>query len=334
MLKRYLVIVFLLLTGCEPVTVEDKFEDYLQRISNVQQQQSPALDLPRHEYPRKRDLYIEPPRHSVGLMDSLQLSECQLLSLIAERNTVLGKVQDQFRNLEYQVNLLSGLKECIDSNELDADFASEVYQIYQAKWQELPIHISNTLYTSDAMYANAYSNLWYSKESNRGLIALRDTLKEHNQLNQMHQQGDLMQGFSILSLQEEVEKFDQMGRITKALQESSYYLSVTTAQLKAHDHEVFCGLNRDPTRYQRLKNVFYTYYIAEIQPYLADLNSAYQTLSPYLSVLYTKNLPEHLQHPILNAYKDYKVASVNHAQYWITLFERCGDRVGRQEKLE
>lgn len=42
MLKRYLVIAFLLLTGCEPVTVEDKFEDYLQRISNVQQQQSPA----------------------------------------------------------------------------------------------------------------------------------------------------------------------------------------------------------------------------------------------------------------------------------------------------
>lgn len=333
-MRKLVFSLIVVLVGCEPVSRKHTFEDYLHRISNVQQQELPALNPPTHDYPRKRTLYIEPPRHSVGLMESLQLTKCQLLSLVAERNTVLGKVQDQFRNLEYQAHLLSGLKTCIDSNEINDEFTRELYQIYQAKWQELPIHISNTLYTSDAMYANAYSNLWFNQEQSRGLTALRDTLKAHYELQKMYTEGKIMQGFSIVDLQEEVEKFDQLGRITKALQDSTYYLNVSTSQLTKYDHTVFCGLNRDPTRYQRLKNVFYTYYVGEIQPYLAELNSAYQTISPYLSVLYTKSLPSHLQHPILDAYQQYKQASINHAQYWIKLFERCGDQVGRKEKLE
>ncbi|MFA0252577.1 DUF3080 family protein, partial [Vibrio sp. 10N.261.45.A4] len=90
---------------------------------------------------------------------------------------VLGKVQDQFRSLEYEVALLIGLKSCLATNELNAELNQDLQRIYAVKWQELPLHITNTLYSSDALYANAFSTNWYTEETNQGLYSLQSALQ-------------------------------------------------------------------------------------------------------------------------------------------------------------
>lgn len=319
-----------LLLGCDNASsVESKFENYLERLANVQQKDTVKVVFPTPEYPRKRELFQQPSRQTVGLVDALQLSKCHLMELVAERNTVLGKVQDQFRSLEYEVALLSGLKSCLATNELGVELNEDLQRIYSIKWQELPLHISNTLYSSDSLYANAFSTNWYTKETNQGLYSLKKVLQQLSSLHAHYDEGQLPQDFDILSFQEEIEKYDQLGRISHSLQSATLYLRASTQQLKQHDSIVFCGKNRDTTKYRRLKNVFQKYYIGEIQPYLADLNSAYHTLSPHIEILYSVKLDNQYHHPVQSAYNEYKQVTINHAQYWMSLFKRCGDQVGQ-----
>lgn len=320
----------IVLLGCERSSnIEDKFDSYLERLANVQDKDKIAVTIATPEYPRKRDLFQQPSRQTVGLVDALQLSKCHLMELVAQRNTVLGKVQDQFRSLEYEVALLSGLKSCLATNKLNAELNQDLQRIFTIKWQELPVHITNTLYSSDALYANAFSTNWYTKETNQGLYSLQSALQELSSLHTLYGKGVLPEYFDILSYQEEIEKYDQLGRISHSLQSATAYLHSSTQQLKQYDSIIFCGKNRDSTKYRRLKNVFQKYYLGEIQPYLADLNSAYHTLSPHIDILYTVNLDNRYHHPVQSAYTEYKQATIHHAQYWMSLFKRCGDQVGQ-----
>lgn len=325
----------LFISGCDRASnIEDKFSNYLQRVANVQNQETKRVESPTWQYPRKRDLQQPLTRQNLGLVDALQLSKCHLMELVAERNTVLGKIQDEFRNLEYQVALLKGLRECLSVNELSDDFNQDLERIYKIKWQELPVHISNTLYASDAFYANAYSNNWYQNSTNQGLYNLQKALQQLNRLHQLHTQNKMPDTLDIISYQEDIEKYDQLGRITYSLIHASLYLNTTTQQLDDHDHLIFCGENRDDTKYRRLKNIFYKYYIGELQPYLAQVNSAYHQISPHIEVLYLSEIDHQHHHPVKQAYTQYKLATAAHTKYWMTLFARCGEPVGQNRTGE
>lgn len=324
-----IIITILLLTGCDNrPPPESMLSNYLQRIANVQQQEAIEPTEPEISIPRRRALFQEPSRQTIGILETLQLTECQLMTLVAERNTVLGKVQDQFRNLEYQYALLKGLRDCLSTQSLSDELVSKLDAIYAIKWQELPIHISNLLYTSDAMYAQAYSSRWYSDDDKAGLYELSQLLTQLTRLRNGHRETSLPDAFDIVHLQEAIEKNDQLGRLTYSLKYATRYLNATKEQLYRYDSGIFCGANRDPTKYRRLKNVFQQFYLGEVQPYLADLNSAYFLLSPHIDLFYEPTLNMEYHHAIQTAYTEYKQASQQHAQYWIALFKRCGERVG------
>jgi hypothetical protein len=319
----------ILLSGCDQSSVhESEFENYLQRIASVQQQNRVILNEFETVIPRKRDLYQPPSRQTIGIIDSMQLSQCNLLGQIMERNTVLGKVQDQFKNLEYQVSLLNGLSNCLSGDHLSIELNAQLRTIYNIKWQELPLHISNLLYTSSAMYSNAYANDWYDPNFNSGYNELQQLLIRVKALYQHHQNSSLPDNFHILELQELIEKHDQLGRMTYSLQQATVYLQAAQQQLSSFDHTIYCGLNRDTTKYQRLKNVFYKYYVGQIQPYMAKVDAAYQGLSPYLDIFYTQHSTATYHHPVKSAYTEYRVASIAPAKYWMSLFDRCGDSIG------
>lgn len=107
----------LLLTGCEPrLAIDADFDRYLSRIANVQQRDAlspPAMAA--QSLPEKRKLLIAIDPVTISLLDSYELRQCGLFELIAERNSILGKVQDEFREWDYQVALLNGIQGCLTS---------------------------------------------------------------------------------------------------------------------------------------------------------------------------------------------------------------------------
>nr|WP_256384204.1 DUF3080 family protein [Photobacterium toruni] len=60
--------------------------------------------MPR--YPRTHALKQPIADITIGLLNAYELRQCGLFQLIAERNSVLGKVQDKTRRLRYELLFL------------------------------------------------------------------------------------------------------------------------------------------------------------------------------------------------------------------------------------
>ena len=137
----FISVILLTLVACQTDSPSHFFDDYLTRVARVQDVPKVNKDSVSYtQLPRKRDLYVDVPSVSIGLLDSYQLRQCGLFNLIAEKNSVLGKVADEFRNYDYQTALLDGLSRCINSNGLEPDLVMKLGAIKQQKQSQFKMH--------------------------------------------------------------------------------------------------------------------------------------------------------------------------------------------------
>ncbi|WP_269748192.1 DUF3080 family protein [Enterovibrio coralii] len=126
------------------------FSDYSQRLANVVETEpvtppeSNAIKLPR-----KRDLILPIEDVRMGLLDAYELRQCGLFQLIADRNSILGKVQDAFRQLNYEIALLNTLEQCLDDVTSES-LTKELARIQTQKRAEINKVYWNTFAGSDA----------------------------------------------------------------------------------------------------------------------------------------------------------------------------------------
>ncbi len=141
---------FLALTGCENNSAEDSLKTYNERLANVldvSPSQVPDTDIPQLANIRELALPIEDIR--IGLLDAYELRKCGLFQLIAERNSVLGKVQDKTHRFRYELLFMDGLENCLETLPKDADILPDIKQLHQLKQQQLPIYLWNMLTTGE-----------------------------------------------------------------------------------------------------------------------------------------------------------------------------------------
>ena len=89
-------------------------QDYQQRMATVLKKDKPAFivsNLP--PYPSLKTLEGGVNETSIKLTEFYQLQHCHLATLIAERNTSLGKLQLPSIRFHYEKQLIQGLQECI-----------------------------------------------------------------------------------------------------------------------------------------------------------------------------------------------------------------------------
>lgn len=323
--QRYLVIfsALLLLSGCGENTPKDHFDEYLTRIANVQSAPKLNESFQYVHLPEKRVLTIEIERVSLNLVDSYSLRKCGLFALIAEKNSILGKVADPFRNYDYQSALLSGLKTCIESKDIEPKLKQTLEQIYETKQKQLVKHQWNLVYMSDAMRNQLNAHNWFNAARTKQLNKLAIALQQINStFSDPHKQSNLVQW------QEFLDKQTYLGELNYSLSYSAYYLELVTKQLWLYDTNIVCNSNRDKTQFYYLNNVFNQQYLAHIQPYLANLDSAMQNLLPHLGVLeFNKELASY-SFPIKSHHLRFQHAAKEHVRYWQSLFKRCGHKLG------
>lgn len=172
-----LVSIFLFIGGCKfnQHPIENQFETYLERIANVQNKPSqPPVMAEPFPLPAKRDLTLPIESVTIGLLDSYELRKCGLFNLIAEKNSLLGKVQDQFREFDFQHALVRGLNQCLneDDNANQADLLSpqltqQLRDILRIKLKQQPLYTANLLFASDTMRAQLNASQWVDAEHNQ-----------------------------------------------------------------------------------------------------------------------------------------------------------------------
>ncbi|MYM58645.1 DUF3080 family protein [Vibrio sp. OCN044] len=304
--------------------MDQTIETYIARIASIQDR--PAYNLPQSQnitLPIKRKLLIDIPTTSIGLLDSYELRKCGLFSLIAERNSILGKVQDQFRNYDYQIALVRGLSTCIKSPNLSKELQSQLTEIHKQKSAELPLHLSNLLYSSEAMRNQLQSSSPLAIDGPReSTIVLKAVQSINKTLSETDQIDSSAEVTFLTPYQETLDKYDVIGQLSYSMLNISQMLPIVTRQLKQYDNLIKCEKNRDRTQFKYLKNIFNKFFIGEVQPYIAKVNSVYYDLEPYLNFAEVGH-PEY-QYPIKKYHRAFREATLSHVEYWQTLFKRCG----------
>ncbi|MDH5929183.1 DUF3080 domain-containing protein [Vibrio lentus] len=314
----------MVLTGCFDDSPQNYFDDYQTKIANVQEADEIQEDWELESLPRKRELFIEVPSLSIGLIDSYQLQQCGLFNLIAEKNSVLGKVADEFRNYDYQVALLEGVGQCLSNNELEPEIVELLREIEQQKLAQFPLHQWNLIYASEAMQSQMRGSQWLRADIGDQVRQTSDALEHINQaLN-----TPLVSG-KTTEVQEVLEKSSTLGDLYYSLARASVELDTITQQLTTFDANIICGKQRDTTKFRYLNNVFEQQYIDKVQPYMAQLDGYYQQLAPQLAMFDAQPELHSYYFPIKDAHQAFRSSTRRHVDYWQQLFKRCGRKVGR-----
>ncbi|CAK1703211.1 DUF3080 domain-containing protein [Vibrio crassostreae] len=319
-----LIFLTVVLGGCFGEGPGDLFDDYQTKIARVQDADEIKENWEFESLPRKRELSLDVPSLSIGLIDSYQLRQCGLFNLIAERNSVLGKVADEFRNYDYQVALLEGVGKCLSSDELDPEIIELLREIEQQKLAQFPLHQWNLIYASDAMQSQMRGSQWLRVDIGEQVRQTSDALEHINQaLN-----TSLVSGKTI-EVQEVLEKSSTLGDLYYSLARASVELDTITKQLTTFDANIICGKQRDTTKFRYLNNVFEQQYIGKVQPYMAQLDGYYQQLASQLVMFDAQPELHSYYFPIKDTHQAFRASTRRHVDYWQQLFKRCGRKVGR-----
>ncbi|RWX57070.1 DUF3080 domain-containing protein [Photobacterium chitinilyticum] len=337
-----LVFTFLALIGCEDNSAEDSLKTYNERLANVldvSPSQAPDTDIPQLAKTRELALPIEDIR--IGLLDAYELRKCGLFQLIAERNSVLGKVQDKTHRFRYELLFMDGLENCLETLPQDADILVDIKQLHQLKQQQLPIYLWNMLTTGEEwrkqfrIYRRAFTlgNFPGSVENQE---AMRYLLAIHTAL----MNGETVppkQAERLLVFQQQIHTHRYFGQLVYSIARSRDWLNSSTRLLESNESRIICGTNRNQQKAIYLSNVFHRFFASDIQPYFAELDSQYRQIQISLQVLLqppsavsTKFAPYYQSYIAGELHSSFREAIINHVKFWQRTFKRCQIKLGVQ----
>ncbi|WP_375749641.1 DUF3080 family protein [Vibrio sp. HN007] len=316
------ILLTLALTGCIPdAEQDDMFENYLSRLSNVLEVDTVAT--PKKitlKIADKRSLRKEMPRVSMGLLESYGFRQCGLFNVIAEKNSSLGKVQDQFANFDYQVTLLKTLDMCMNSTELSEKERNTLVELKTVKTEHLPHHWHNLITQSDEVRKQLSKTRWLTDEDYNLVASLEPGLKA---LSLGGNYSDFQNLLPVVPHQQNIDKTRIIGPLLYSLKRSSLWLNSTTDMLWKNSRRIVCVKHHSRKRLEYTTNVFNLFFVGEIQPYLSKLDQIYSELGPYIDELVAPYGPP-LDTTYSNAHKEFRKAVLDHVDFWNVTFQRCG----------
>ncbi|MGR5061334.1 DUF3080 domain-containing protein [Photobacterium sp. DNB22_13_2] len=327
-------------TGCEPNTAKRSFETYNERLANVLETKPIKIKEGELEtFPEPRELLLPIEDIRIDLLDAYELRKCGLFNLIAERNSILGKVQDRTRQLRYELILLNGLNHCQKVLPEDSDVLPLLEGFKQQKQSQIHRYLWNML-TSEKEWRQQLTIHNHPFELG-GFYGFDESLNAFNFLTfiQQHLQAgtsiEEKQADRIIHHQEQLHTHHYFGQLIYSIHLSTLWLEAITSMLEQHENTLICGPSRNQHKAEILSNVFYKFFVNELQPYLAELDSQYRQISPTLIELLGPGRPGSPavtsyfeQYLGGNLHNDFRQSTLQHVEFWKRTFKRCNIKVG------
>jgi hypothetical protein len=338
----FILLVTLALVGCNPFSAPDSMMDeYVERTARVLDQTatlSPPLQVPR--IPRRRDRRLEMPSLEINMLDFLSLYGCELQYVVGEKNAILGKVMQPLNRLRYELRFIGAARDCLPEIS-DENLAESVAGAAGDKVESLPLAIWNATWGVEEIepLVTLSKGLLPVDASGVVIASLGSGLGRLNRRIVALQEGDLSQNLDFVGdvhQQWQAEHragqiFNSVALVTARLQDAAGLIE----ERLTGRHLCFGGKANEQARIVR--NMFFTVYVAKVQPYLADLQRAKADLIVPLATL------ARLQRPVMPAafrFYDERVlqqekgsiwelleaATSAHTKAWQDLLEQCGLR--------
>lgn len=311
--------------------------DYLARLERVLKIERPISEpLSPPRLPPKRELSVSIERPQVDFLDYWAYRRCGLAPIIAERNSILGKVMVPSENLLLDGKMILQLEFCRDlfQSEGEKQLVELTEDFLTQKYQQFPLYYWNASVASpelrsfwsttaapletkrDENFSDAISALYFLADLPNALSDKRWPKRE--QLQMQYRQ---------------LEQYKLGGRLLVSLSLSIAYIDMgNTILQQAKETQSLCPHGLQPRQIQYAKNIMREVYAGRIQSWFAKLNrysieliNAHNTLIEKQDSYLTLKTAD-FSSAIEALYDDFKHANQKHVRLWKELFESCGER--------
>ncbi len=332
-----------LLTGCHNQDqADDVLSRYAGRVANVLEQEvhPPERDWESIALPRRRNRTWPVSEVTVGMLDALDLVHCDLLHEVGARNSSLGRLQQPSIRLHHEVRMLAGLLACRQSGAYLAadryDFRRWLDELIARKETLLPGVFWNAVFAGqeiERLFSLARGSLRIS-----GLESVDASRQALQEVQTLLSRAQTEYGLDATALEAQLAVLHDSsagGTVLSQLQAATQWLNALTGSMQRGDPRRMCPRGHPTRRARILDNVFRTFYIGEVQPWLADLDrSALAWLQAFQSLRHTLPGPPppglqvfleqttSLEHPS-GVWVRYRQAVPSHARAWQRWLKAC-----------
>ena len=346
-------------------TVKQSIDDYAARLSRVLDTPLPDSFNDKITTPLPKLADSATLKHAIegvniNLREFYALQDCELGTVVAERNTSLGKSQLPSQRLVYESKLLNVLRSCEaaltkenESNQRNAALAATIASWREQKTQDYSKTWANLVQGSQELRLalNTPERL-FSVENNKDALSSVNALYYINSLSNKELLLSDMYSSNTASSDTETEatnennsesiiesseleqqlKIIRSARLPATLwhtqQTLTQNLSLLTNMLETELDAVSCPEGRASDKAKILRNVFYLFFIEEIQPVGSLVNQYHYKLAPlWEDWLAQPSLHEEFKRYIRQQSQDgfnqYSSAMKAHVNLWQGFLGRC-----------
>ena len=346
-------------------TVKQSIDDYAARLSRVLDTPLPDSFNDKITTPLPKLADSATLKHAIegvniNLREFYALQDCELGTVVAERNTSLGKSQLPSQRLVYESKLLDVLKSCEaaltkenESNQRNAALAATIASWREQKTQDYSKTWANLVQGSQELRLalNTPERL-FSVENNKDALSSVNALYYINSLSNKELLLSDMYSSNTASSDTETEatnennsesiiesseleqqlKIIRSARLPATLwhtqQTLTQNLSLLTNMLETELDAVSCPEGRASDKAKILRNVFYLFFIEEIQPVGSLVNQYHYKLAPlWEDWLAQPSLHEEFKRYIRQQSQDgfnqYSSVMKAHVNLWQGFLGRC-----------
>ena len=346
-------------------TVKQSIDDYAARLSRVLDTPLPDSFNDKITTPLPKLADSATLKHAIegvniNLREFYALQDCELGTVVAERNTSLGKSQLPSQRLVYESKLLNVLKSCEaaltkenESNQRNAALAATISSWREQKTQDYSKTWANLVQGSQELRLalNTPERL-FSVENNKDALSSVNALYYINSLSNKELLLSDMYSSNTASSDTETEatnennsesiiesseleqqlKIIRSARLPATLwhtqQTLTQNLSLLTNMLETELDAVSCPEGRASDKAKILRNVFYLFFIEEIQPVGSLVNQYHYKLAPlWEDWLAQPSLHEEFKRYIRQQSQDgfnqYSSVMKAHVNLWQGFLGRC-----------
>ena len=346
-------------------TVKQSIDDYAARLSRVLDTPLPDSFNDKITTPLPKLADSATLKHAIegvniNLREFYALQDCELGTVVAERNTSLGKSQLPSQRLVYESKLLNVLKSCEaaltkenESNQRNAALAATIAswreqktQDYSKTWanlvqgsQELrlalntPERLFSVENNKDAL--SSVNALYYINNLSNKELLLSDVYSSNTASSDTETEATNENNSERIIESSELEqqlKIIRSARLPATLwhtqQTLTQNLSLLTNMLETELDAVSCPEGRASDKAKILRNVFYLFFIEEIQPVGSLVNQYHYKLAPlWEDWLAQPSLHEEFKRYIRQQSQDgfnqYSSVMKAHVNLWQGFLGRC-----------
>ena len=346
-------------------TVKQSIDDYAARLSRVLDTPLPdsfndKITTPLPKLADSATLKQAIEGVNINLREFYALQDCELGTVVAERNTSLGKSQLPSQRLVYESKLLNVLRSCEaaltkenESNQRNAALAATISSWREQKTQDYSKTWANLVQGSQELRLalNTPERL-FSVENNKDALSSVNALYYINSLSNKELLLSDMYSSNTASSDTETEatnennsesiiesseleqqlKIIRSARLPATLwhtqQTLTQNLSLLTDMLETELDAVSCPEGRASDKAKILRNVFYLFFIEEIQPVGSLVNQYHYKLEPLWEDWLAqpslhKEFKRYIRQQSQDGFNQYSSAMKAHVNLWQGFLGRC-----------